>query len=383
MKKKTLKKAAVLSLAFVCVLLVTMFTITACDFGSGGTDDPIVDWHPETYLVYGYDVIRSGYINGAEVKRAPILSLSKLKAANVITQTAYPDGKFEIVEGESVKQVYQSVTSNISASVGFSVFSVKAESEFKKATLDTGRQLYVKVTARQIKKKEELNRTAVQLRDYLDQGFIAAINNASTGADYDQLFRDYGTHLIARCYWGGLADVNYSYSATESTTINAVKNGVGASWNGMGADFSVEQESTGFNIESTTQFKCHIAGGVDPGFTTVKQFFDGYSGWVASLNTPNADLRMCGIESFDTDLVPIWKLVEGNPSIANSTAKATAIESRFNTLGMAQGNVLENLPNVQRGIAGPYRPDGSNSFSYEHKQNPAGAYFPARFEVSL
>jgi hypothetical protein len=37
---KTLKKAAVPSLSFVCVLLATIFTITACDIGSTGTPDP-------------------------------------------------------------------------------------------------------------------------------------------------------------------------------------------------------------------------------------------------------------------------------------------------------------------------------------------------------
>jgi hypothetical protein len=327
----------------------------------------------ETYLTFGYDVINSGFINGGEVKKTmPVLSLSKLNAANMIVQRDTTASKFSTIAGESIKEFYDDVGSSISAGVDFKIFSGKVSVEFQKSDFTNTTHRYAKGIARHVIREEYLSSVAPsQLRNYLDDDFITAINNES--ADY--ILDHYGTHLIARCYWGGSAEFNYSYYGTTLNSASKVAAAVEEKYKAVSAGGSVSASTTVKELDNNSSFKYHTIGGNTTSFTNLDSFLTGYSTWVASIDKSTNEL--CGIDNFQQSFVPIWDLVE-------DSAKANAIKDKFTERALKQGSILDKDWLNVKSTTVTYNTAGTQTFPpYTHKQNSAGEYFPARFDVYL
>ncbi|MDR3311697.1 MAG: hypothetical protein LBS64_00990 [Spirochaetaceae bacterium] len=364
------KRMIAYSIFLTALLMVGCGGMASLFHGPEPEKTPVPLEPPETYLIYGYDVINSGFINGGEVKRTmPVLSLDKLNAANMLVKRDTNQSKFSTEAGENIKEVYEKVGLSISAGVDFLVFSGKVSTEFEKSTFENQTHRYAKGIARHIVREEYLKNAAPsQIRNYLDDDFLDAIDNRS--ADY--ILDHYGTHLIARCYWGGSAEFNFSYYGSTLNNSNKVAAAVEAKYKVVSGSVSGSASAEVTELDNNSTFKYHTIGGNTTSFTSVESFLKGYSAWVDSITSKS---ELCGIDNFQQSFVPIWDLVA-------DSAKAAAIRDKFTERAIKQGSLLGDWLNVKSATF-TYNTTGNKSFSYPHTRNSAGEYFPARFDVYL
>jgi hypothetical protein len=298
--------------------------------GSEPDEERIAVTEGSTFVIYGYDVIRSSYINRSDVKMTrPILDVIKVNQADMVVQSATTSSLWESATGESVSELIQSL--NASLSVGYKgvVFSGKVESEFSTSSNSKTTTRYAKGRGFHITLDERLKNTAPStLKTLLDDTFKSDINTK----DAAYILDSYGTHLISRCYWGGEAEFNYSYIGTELATDTDMKIALNASYGGFSGEGSVAARQKATELNNNSRFTSSSRGGNNTSFTTVEQFTSGYNAWVQSVKA-NPDL--CGIQSFDNSLIPIWTIAaEVNPS------KAAQILQEFNTRVNTRGIAL-------------------------------------------
>jgi hypothetical protein len=113
---------------------ITIGTITKySSFESNYT--PVTDGN--TFLVYGYNVISSKYINRDDVKVGrPILDLNKVNGAELIVQANATSSRWNSAAGESIVELFRSL--NASAKMGYEGWRLaaawKRSSAFPKTT---------------------------------------------------------------------------------------------------------------------------------------------------------------------------------------------------------------------------------------------------------
>jgi hypothetical protein len=208
------------------------------------------------------------------------------------------------------------------------VFGGKVESEFSTSSNSKTTTRYAKGRGFHITREERLKNTAPStLKTLLDDIFKSDINTQNAAYILDS----YGTHLISRCYWGGEAEFNYSYTGTELTTEQDIKVALNATYGGFTGNASAEDKQKATELNKNSSFTSSSRGGSNTSFTMVEEFTSGYDAWVQSVKA-NPDL--CGIQSFDNSLIPIWTIAaEVNPSKAAQILQE--FNARVNTRGIA------------------------------------------------
>jgi hypothetical protein len=229
----------------------------------------------------------------------------------------------------------ESFNGSVSADYSAVVFSGKATAEFRTEYNSKKTRFFAKGLGIHTTRDESLKKTAPSaLRPLLDDDFISDINTKSAA----YILASYGTHLIARCYWGGTAEFNYSYAGTELTGEQDIKAGLDFSYGGGSAQVNVENSRKATELNNNSNLTLYTCGGDNTSFTTVEQFNAGYAAWVASIP---ARPDLCGIPNLDNDLIPIWTIAETvNPS------KAAEIHQAFRTQAQTQGTALRNYKYV-------------------------------------
>jgi hypothetical protein len=290
-----------------------------------------------TFVLYGFDVIKSSYINRSDVKiTRPILDVIKVNAADMIRQSTSTSSNWESATGESVTELFESLNASISAEYKGVVFSGKAEAEFSTSRESTETKRYAKGRGFQITMDEFLINSSLSiLKTLLSDTFKTDINSMSAAAILDA----YGTHLIARCYWGGSAEFNYSYTGTQLTTEQDIKVALNATYGGFTGTASTEAKNKANELNTNSTFTSSSRGGNNTAWLTVEQFTDGYTAWVQSVKN-NPDI--CGIPNFNNDLIPIWTIAEQ----VNIT-KASQIKQEFDRRATERGIALEGYKYVQ------------------------------------
>jgi hypothetical protein len=260
----------------------------------------------------------------------PILDVSKVNAADMVRQAATTASNWESATGETVKQLFESLNATASAEYKGVLFSGKAEVEFSTSSNSKQTTRYAKGRGFQITKDEFLRQASpTVLKDLLDDTFRADI--LSRNASY--ILNTYGTHLIARSYWGGSAEFNYSYTGSELTDDQALKTALSATYGKITGEVSVDAQRKATELKNNSSFSSSSRGGNNTSFMTADQFTNGYDAWVQSVkNAPS----ICGIPNFNNDLIPIWTIVA-----EINAAKATAIKQEFDKLVAARGIALE------------------------------------------
>jgi hypothetical protein len=296
----------------------------------GAKAERIAVTRSDTFVLYGFDVINSGYINRSEVKvTRPILDVDKVNAANMVDRAATTSSAWETVVGESVSELFESL--NVSASAAYKgvMFSGKAEAEFSTSRNSTATKKYAKGRGFHVVREERLADTSpAKLRDLLYDGFTTDLSTQSAAYMLDS----YGTHLIARSYWGGEAEFNYSYTGTSLTTEQDIKAALNASYGGFSGSVSAENKNKATELNNNSSFISSTRGGNNSAFTSAEQFAAGYSAWVQSVE---AKPDICAIPNVNSDLIPIWTIAEKvNP------AKAALIKAEFDRRAAVRGVAL-------------------------------------------
>ncbi|MDR2808096.1 MAG: hypothetical protein LBB43_03715 [Spirochaetaceae bacterium] len=296
-----------------------------------GATDPerIAVTGDDTFLLYGYDVINSGYISRSDVKiTRPILDLESVNAADMVRRTATTSSKWESASGESVKELFESLNVTASAEYKGVVFSGKVSAEFSTSKNSTQTKRYAKGRGFHITQDEYLRNTAPSvLKTLLDDTFKTDVNSKSAAYILDS----YGTHLIARAYWGGEAEFNYSYTGSSLTNTQDITVALNATYGGFTGSASTDAKNKATELNSNSSFTSSSRGGNNTSFMTAEQFTSGYDAWVQSVRS-KPDL--CGIPNFNNDLIPIWTIAaEVNP--AKATQIKTEFDKRVETRGVA------------------------------------------------
>ncbi|MDR0707263.1 MAG: hypothetical protein LBF60_05225 [Treponema sp.] len=184
-----------------------------------------------TFVLYGYDVISSAYINRSDVKiTRPILDVNKVNASDMVVQSAATSSVWESASGESVKELLESLNISASAEYKGMMFGGKVEAEFSTSSNSKQTMRFAKGRGFHITRDEFLKNTSPStLKNLLEDGFKTDV--ATKSAAY--ILDTYGTHLIARCYWGGEAEFNYSYTGTQLTTDQDIKAALSATYAGF------------------------------------------------------------------------------------------------------------------------------------------------------
>jgi hypothetical protein len=169
-------------------------------------------------------------------------------------------------------------------------------------------------------------------------------------------------------------EFNYSYFGTSLNSASKVAAAVEAKYKGLSAGGSIGTSVTVNELDNNSSFKYQTIGGNNTSFTSLESFLAGYSAWVDSIESKS---ELCGIDNFQQSFIPIWDLV------ADST-KANAIKNKFTERALKQGSILDKDWLNVKSTTATYNTAGNKTFPpYTHKQNSAGEYFPARFDVYL
>jgi hypothetical protein len=304
--------------------------------GREADEERITVSEENTFVLYGYDVIRSAYINRGDVKiTRPILDVAKVNQADMVRQSVMTTSLWESVTGESVSELMQSLNASLSVEYKAVVFSGKVEAEFSTSSNSKATTRYAKGRGFHLTRDEFLRNTAPStLKTLLHDTFTSDINTK----DAAYILDNYGTHLMVRCYWGGEAEFNYSYTGTELTTEQDIKAALNATYGGFTGTASTEAKQKASELNNNSSFTTSSRGGNNTSFTTVEQFTAGYDAWVKSIA---AKPDICGIPSFDNNLIPIWTIV----AEVNSS-KASQILQEFNRRVNARGIALEGFKYV-------------------------------------
>jgi hypothetical protein len=309
--------------------------LSSFSIGNDGGSSSSVVLVGETYLGYGYDVIKSSYINRGDVKIAhPILSKEKMFQDAIIDSAKMSAQKYETFAGSSIKQFYQernsgiNVGADLSGIVGF-LFSGKYRSEFSAIESEDKSVYYSRVRSYiYIQDNYIKNATPQNLSKYLTEFFISDLEALDAPAFLDR----YGTHIFIRYYKGGSLEANYTYTGTKLATNTEVKKAAEASFFVFSGGSNSSDATGREELENNMSFKYYTYGGREIGSTNMQELMRDYSSWVNSIQS-YADI--CGIDDFAQSLMPIWEL-------ANSVnqSKAAALKTEFQNRAREQGIAL-------------------------------------------
>ncbi|GHV32322.1 hypothetical protein AGMMS4952_22490 [Spirochaetia bacterium] len=297
--------------------------------------DPVV---LNTFLIYGYDVINSAYINRDDVKRGrPILDSTKVAAAGIIRSEAATNSDYYTASGETITKMLESINAAASAEYKSVGFSGKVSTEFSASSDATKTNHYAKGRGFHVTREDYLYSTAPStLSSLLDSSFIADINSKTPA----QILDTYGTHLLARVYLGGSADFNYTYTGTDMKTIANMSAAIEAGYSMFSTGVSAGAKTENQELVNNSTFKSSSRGGNNTAWPNQAAFIAGYDAWVASVE---AKPDLCGVPNLAKDLIPVWDLVK-----EVNAGKAELIHTEFLERVKERGIALAafTVPNV-------------------------------------
>ena len=284
----------------------------------------------ETFLLYGYNVINSSYINRDEVKlSAPIIDLNKANPAALIIQTSATKSTWDKSISNRVSEVYKSMSGGASAGVNVGLFSAKVSTEFSVSSGSKKTNYFAKARGVHQTREEWLRNTdPAFLKDFFTGTFKSDIVNMSA----QQLIAKYGTHFINRCYWGGTAEFNYSYHGTELTSASSLSVAVEASYGAVSGSTNIGREQERKELNENSKFYAKTVGGANTSIMGIDDFGAKYENWVSTIQSQP---DICAIGNFNDCFIPLWDLV-----MQIDSAKASAVQSEFELQMATRGSEL-------------------------------------------
>jgi hypothetical protein len=298
----------------------------------------------DTNVIYGYDVINSNYINESGVKkRNPILDPEKVNAAKKARQEPSTSSYWETENAESVLDLLSEL--NVSAKVEYKnvLFSGGISAEYASSWNSKETTRYAKARGAHVSIAEYLQgSTPSALKNYLSDDFKADVAEKSARV----ILNTYGTHLITRCYLGGIAEFNFSYTGSELADEMKMSAALNASYMGVNAELNASDREKVTELKDNSRFTSMSRGGNNTAFTSVDEFMERYPDWVASIQDKPSICRIDLSNFADTiasDLIPIWELVK-----EINADKADEIQDEYNYMVVTQGGALaQYVPRVQ------------------------------------
>jgi len=295
-------------------------------------------------LGYGYDVIKSSYINRSDIKLTnPVLNTGKMyyDGIIVITDTTANEQTFKTSAGTSVSEFYKDKNASINVSYNGVLFSGKFTTEFKTQTSTSSKSSYVSGRSYRYTRDDRINGASPsKLSNYFTEEFVNDLKIENSAKILDM----YGTHVLARYYKGGSLEFNYTYTGSELTTSSELKVALTASFNGINSDINYKKTENQKELENHSEFLYYSRGGQEVTSTELDNLIKEYKDWIKSIN---AKPDICGIGDFSQSLIPIWELVKAG----GYEAKATELENEFNERVSAQEKIFSDIERAAKKAA--------------------------------
>jgi len=274
------------------------------------------------FLGYGYDVIKSSYINSGDVKKLhPVLDQKRMINDGIIASDKISVQGFETFIGGNLTKFYEErnerIGLNLSASVPFKgiLFSGKFETEFGVSLKENGinEHAYLRGRSHHYTHNEYISQgraTAERLIEYLSEGFAADLRSKTAA----QILDRYGSHVFIQYYKGGAMEYNYAYYGTELSNSTVLSSALSASLSirtiigasvGVSSDLEDQKKYLREQLDSSSVFRSHTYGGTFVNISRVDQIEINYNAWLNSIED-KADI--CGIGKFDENFISVWEL---------------------------------------------------------------------------
>jgi hypothetical protein len=308
------------------------------------------DENPKTYNGFvgkGYNVLGSSYWNSREVKTVYIVDPDSLAANGLISVGPYPRTDKKEVFTQSLSEYIRQW--NSFGGIGEEgVFSASLEADFGKSEGFKKEHIFGKSMAYIEKERHYINEWSYPiLRKYARKRFwdeYLMNNNVSP----DDLFKEYGTHMIKDMYMGGRFEMTFlvdnSPAEFSFNDIISIAKDLAPAVAKLAA--KVEINAANDNADKIKQMlrengnsRVRTFGGtVSSAGLDVESAKSSYASWSASIDTKDR-LELVSAPG----IIPIWELIDvstNNPNYAANYARRKKIEDRYKELLASQGSKI-------------------------------------------
>lgn len=308
-------------------------------------EEPVPQAVMTNYLLYGYNVLKYGYINEKYIDtKYAVFDVAKLKegdGGNYKT-TSTTSTEIKYLYSKSASSLYEDFDITSSAKYKGVFFSGSVKGEYGLSTAISEDKVLIKHIQAHTTGEQAYTVDVDTLQGMVSGSFSNAVvkyasGSAITNPNYnpDFILEHYGTHAITQYYTGGRSELNFVFTNQTQEREETIKASVEAAYRGFSgkASASDKQKSRLVLENSSTSFSS--VGGKNISGTTAESIASKFDEWVNSIKEYPV---LCGIANFDQSLVPIWELVDDAKISENlRTAFNTAAAKSETDLSMLSG----------------------------------------------
>jgi len=254
----------------------------------------------QTFIGLGYNILENSYIHFEGFTSGRSI-LDQAEVAKRILNKAAPAQKSYTITGQTMKSYCDSFAVEMELKSSYPLFTGKITSDFDKSLATKTNTYFIKSLSTYPKYSEYINITN-DLNTILDDTFEAALNGGMTP---EELFTNYGTHLVVEDLMGARCEYNYTYTSTETQTTAQIKLKVDAAYKFISGSASDDEKKTAAEFLQNSAFSSSLSGGTYIDATTLTNLVKNMPIWIASIETTTPTIY--GISNMNS-LVPIWDL---------------------------------------------------------------------------
>lgn len=287
------------------------------------------------YIGRGYDAINGEYFSEKGIKNAILEFDDNYIPSNEKNNSS--DIKYSA--GTTIVSYKKSFNQSVGVEAEFGGFGGGVDVGFSKESSSSSENGFASAYGNYMKWHEWLtpgqSKLAV-LKEHLSLDFANDINDESVTPE--ELFRDYGTHVLIDTSVGGRFVMNFEVKKTDETTAESIKVAVKASYSGVSGSSSTGNSSENSSSNEKMTITGYSRGGSSISFSSVEDATESWAEWTAYLN-----------ENDDS-----WSLVEAKDTIvnenkntgiwlfANEENRRNAIKAYYDEKCAANKNALAN-----------------------------------------
>jgi len=326
--------------------LAVGLSVEGWDTGKPGITTVYYNYGDITYTGFvgkGYNVLKSPYYESSHIKQSALNMKAIIgKSGYYVKDTeSFRDTKTSYVVGETMSEYAEQMSSHVGASGRIGLFSASVSVDYSSSSSMSSNDSFAKCISTLIKTKEYLdNAPLADLRaEYLEDNFKTnwLMNNSKTP---DEVFNEYGTHILLAAYLGGRMDMSYQYhnESHESASQIEVKIRASYAFASGNADYSKEQTAKSFSSNSTYTISTQ-GGSVGLNLTNLENAALNYGSWASSVeDTSKNSLIKAGNFDKTSEIIPIWELID--PNWSGGTARKNAFITEYNKQLDANGGYI-------------------------------------------
>lgn len=339
-----LKKILILMLC----LVMTIIALSGCNLDKdkltgeqmAGAIVPVTEYN--SALGCGYDIVTGEYFRPQSVINvSPIFDMKRLADDGLIKSV--PDTSTKDVEhiaGVTVMDYHKKMSAYASVDVNHCFFKADFKTSYTreqtvKATSSFVKSIYTIIKRNDMISTSETIDISKALEDYQTNAFKSAINNKNI--DPQEIFKNYGTHVLLKIAVGGRIELNYMVDNTENLNEEELKVCARESYKFVSGEQSGElSERTKKFTQSENFILRQIGGYANNPISAYDKSPAAFSIWFNDIDKDDTCWDFVGADPTRTnELVPIWMF-------AKEDTRRESIEAAFDLYLKANGDAYFN-----------------------------------------